>query len=91
LLAALRLFSFGVEQADDAVGIADGRDLWIGHYYRGIRKPHCEGRAPLDPGRTVANDPIEFVAHFLDDTCHPNFSEGIFVPSLRSRKQPQRL
>src|ERR1039458_2125619 len=72
-LAALRLDRLGIEQPDDAVGIAHRGYFGIGHDDGGIGIAHRQRGAALDPGRTVADDPVEFLPQLVDD-----FGDAVF-------------
>ena len=61
-LALLRLLGLGVEQADDAVGIAHRGDFRIGYDDGSVGMPHGERRAALDACRAVADHPVETFA-----------------------------
>src|SRR5207302_1053093 len=46
-------------------------------------------RAALNPGRTVADDPVELVAQFPNDGRDAILGQGILVLSLRRGEQPK--
>ena len=90
-LAAFGPRGLGIEKADDAVGVADGRDFRIGHHDRLVGEAHREQRAALDARRTVAKHPIEAVPQLADDSLDALVSESVLVAGLRGRKQVQRV
>ena len=67
-LAALGLQRLGVEQADDAVGVAHRGDFRVGDDDGDVGMAHGQRRAALDAGRAVADDPVELLAQLVD---HP--------------------
>src|SRR5690242_21949912 len=48
-----------IKHADDAIGMADGGDFRIRDDHRLSRKTQRKRGAALDPGRTVAENPVE--------------------------------
>ena len=73
--------------ADDAVGVADGRNLRVGDDDGHIDESHGEGGAALDAGRAVADDPVELCAQLFDDARDAVFGEGVLVAGLRRRQK----
>ena len=71
-LALFGAFGLGVEQSDDAIGIAHRGDFRIGDDHRDVGEAHRERRAALDAGGAVADDPVEFLAQFVDDARTPS-------------------
>ena len=82
-LAALRLDRLGIEQPDDAVGIAHRGYFGIGHDDGGIGIAHRQRGAALDPGRTVADDPVEFLPQLVNDFGDAVFGQRVLVAGLR--------
>ena len=90
-LALLGLLGLGIEQPDDAIGIAHRRHFRIGHDDGGVGEAHGERGAALDAGRAVADHPVEFAAQLLDDAGDALLGQRILVAGLRGRQQPQGL
>ena len=80
--ALLRLLRLGVEQPDDAVGIAHRGHLWIGDNDRRIGKSHCKRCTSLYSSGAITKDPIELGAHFFDDACDARLGKGVLVAGL---------
>ena len=82
---------FGIEQADDAVGIPDRGHFRVGDDEGAVGKAHGETCAFLDAGGTVADDPVEFFAEFLDDTGDACLGQGVLVAGLAGGEQAEGL
>ena len=91
LLALLGLLGLGIEQPDDAVGIAHRRYFRVGDDDGGVGEAHGERGPALDAGRAVADHPIEFATQLLDDAGNACLGQRILVARLRGRQQPQGL
>src|SRR6478735_2146696 len=72
----------GVEHADDAIRIPDRGHLRIDDHDRHIGMPHRQDRSLLDPGRAVADHPVELRPQLRDDLRDPLLGQAILVPAL---------
>src|SRR6478736_1434358 len=90
-LAAFRFVRGRVEQADNAIGIADRRHLRIGDHHGEVGVPHGERRSPLDAGRAVADDPIERRPQLADHALDAVIRERVLVARLRGGEQEERV
>ncbi|MCY1225997.1 hypothetical protein D9M72_382110 [compost metagenome] len=81
-LAVFGLQRLGIEQADDAVGIAHRGDFRIGHDDGDIGVAHGERRAAFDAGRAVADHPVEGVLQGGDDLLDPFRRQIVLVAGL---------
>ena len=69
--------------------ISHRRDFGIGDDDGEIGEAHRESGSAFDPGRAVANDPIEPLAHLVYDHSDSLFRQRVLVPRLRGRKQKE--
>ena len=90
-LAPLGHQGLGIQQADDAVGVAHRGNLGVGHHDGLIRMAHGQRRAALDSGGAVADDPVEHLAQFADHPGHALFREGVLVAGLGRCEEIERL
>src|SRR5574343_158046 len=81
---------FGLEDAEDAVGVAYRRDFRVGHDNRFVGEGQRHHRAVFDAGRRVADHVVEgHVFEFLEDFLDPGFGQRILVAGLRGRQHEQ--
>ena len=79
----------GFQQADDAIRIADGRNLRRSDNKRMVRAGYGILKALFNACRTVKNDVIKLAFQMLNQFDHLAFIDGCFVPGLGGRKQIQ--
>ncbi len=63
--------------------------LGIGHHHGGVGVPHGERCAAFDPGRAVADHPVEPFPQLLDHPLDAIGGQRILVARLRGRQQRQ--
>src|SRR5262249_2204456 len=61
-LALFGLERFSIKQSDNAIRIAHGGDFRVRHHNRDVGMTHGKRSTSLNPGRAVADHPIEFSA-----------------------------
>ena len=78
------------EHAEDAVGIADARDLGVGHDQRLVGEVHRQQCARLDAGRRIADDILEVhLGQVGEDLLDAVLGQRILVARLRGRQHEQ--
>ena len=70
-------------------GAGGGEDVRIGHDHRHVGVAHGKCRTALDPGGTVADDPVEILLQLCNDPLDTFGGQVVLVASLRGRQQEQ--
>jgi hypothetical protein len=87
LIASLSLYRLGVEDADNAVGIAHRRHFGVCHNDGFVRKAHGKRGTALDASWAVAEDPIKHLFERADHAQNTLLGKSILVAGLRGGKE----
>jgi hypothetical protein len=77
------LLRLRVEEADNAVGIANGRDLRIGDHDRDIGVTHSESCSTFNARRAIADHPVEFLPQLTDHASNAFVGQRVLISGLR--------